>query len=93
MQPRLPTCENTLKWASEQAIPSLEHSFHYLTFLGLSRGRRGASPLRRLQINVTIGDVEAWRSRLREHEGFLPQEGCQSKRALSPRSFACRGRS
>jgi hypothetical protein len=27
MQPRLPTCENTLKWASEQAIPSLEHSF------------------------------------------------------------------
>ena len=27
MQPRLLTCENTMKCASEQAIPSLEHSF------------------------------------------------------------------
>jgi hypothetical protein len=27
MQPRLLTCENTLKWVSEQAIPSLEDSF------------------------------------------------------------------
>jgi hypothetical protein len=26
MQPRLPTCENRLKWVIEQAIPSLEDS-------------------------------------------------------------------
>jgi hypothetical protein len=27
MQPRLSTCENTPKWVSEQAIPSLKDSF------------------------------------------------------------------
>jgi hypothetical protein len=31
------------------------------------------------KINVTTGDVEAERSRLREHEVFQPQDGCRSK--------------
>jgi hypothetical protein len=42
MQPRLPTCENTLKWVSEQAIPSLEHSFvtrRYPVLRGTSAGK------------------------------------------------------
>jgi hypothetical protein len=41
MQPRLPTCENTLKWVSEQAIPSLEDSFvtrRFPVFRGTTAG-------------------------------------------------------
>jgi hypothetical protein len=41
MQPRLPTCENTLKWFSEQAILSLEDSFvtrRFLVFRGTIAG-------------------------------------------------------
>jgi hypothetical protein len=42
MQPRLPTCENTLKWVSEHAIPSLEDSFvtrRFRPFAGPPRGQ------------------------------------------------------
>jgi hypothetical protein len=42
MQPRLPTCENTLKWVIEQAIPSLESSF---VTRRIPVFRCGASPL------------------------------------------------
>jgi hypothetical protein len=41
MQPRLLTCENTLKWVSEQAIPSLEDSFvtrRFPVFRGTTAG-------------------------------------------------------
>jgi hypothetical protein len=41
MQPRLLTCENTLKWASEQASPSLKHSFitrRFPVFRGTAAG-------------------------------------------------------
>jgi hypothetical protein len=41
MHPRLPTCENTLKWVIEQAIPSLKHSFvtrRFLVFRGTTAG-------------------------------------------------------
>jgi hypothetical protein len=41
MQPRLPTCENTLKWVSEQAILSLEDSLvtrRFPVFRGTSAG-------------------------------------------------------
>jgi hypothetical protein len=41
MQARLSTCESTLKWASEQAIPSLKHSFitrRFPVFRGTAAG-------------------------------------------------------
>jgi hypothetical protein len=41
MQPRLLTCENTLKWVIEQPIPSLEHSFvtrRFPVFRGTTAG-------------------------------------------------------
>jgi hypothetical protein len=41
MQPNLPGCENTLKWVSEQAIPSLEDSLvtrRFPVFRGTTAG-------------------------------------------------------
>jgi hypothetical protein len=41
MQPRWSTCENTLKWVIEQAIPSLQDSFvtrRFPAFRGTTAG-------------------------------------------------------
>ena len=55
MQPRLLTCENTLKWVSEQAIPSPEHSFvtrRFPVFRGTTAGQS-------VDVVIQVGDRPA----------------------------------
>jgi hypothetical protein len=58
MQPRLLTCENTLKWVSEQAIPSLEHSFVTRRF-PVFRGTTAGPIRRRRHTSKGIGRLRA----------------------------------